>query len=287
MRRVIFNQKGGVGKTTITCNLAAVNAAKGRRTLVVDLDPQSNSTQYLLGDSASSVTPNLSHFFHQLLAFRFNRRPVRDFIHATRYPGLDVFPAQRDMDSLHDKLGARYKIFKMRDALTKLPEYDDVIIDTPPAMNFFSRSALIAADSCLVPFDCDDFSRKALYQLLEDVAEIQEDHNEELTVEGIVVNQYQARAGLPQRLVNELTDEGLPVMKAFLPASVKVRESHEHACPMVHLAPNHKLTMQYIALWQELQTGVAANIEILERIREDEGSEIATGTLWSRPSSLS
>ncbi len=286
MRRVIFNQKGGVGKTTITCNLAAVNAAKGRKTLVVDLDPQSNSSQYLLGGGASSVTPNLYHFFHQLLAFRFNRRPVRDFIHATPYPGLDVFPAQRDMDSLHDKLGARYKIFKLRDALSKLPEYDDVIIDTPPAMNFFSRSALIAADSCLVPFDCDDFSRKALYQLLEDVAEIQEDHNEELAVEGIVVNQYQARAGLPQRLVRELTDEGLPVMKSYLPASVKVRESHEHACPMVHLAPNHKLTLQYTALWQELENGVGVDAEVLDRIREDEHPGVATGTLWSGPSGI-
>ena len=287
MRRVIFNQKGGVGKTTITCNLAAVNAAKGRKTLVVDLDPQSNSTQYLLGDAASSVTPNLYHFFHQLLAFRFNRRPVRDFIHPTRFPGLDVFPAQREMDTLHDKLGAKYKIFKMRDALSKLPEYDDVFIDTPAAMNFFSRSALIAADSCLVPFDCDDFSRKALYQLLEDVAEIQEDHNEELAVEGIIVNQYQSRAGLPQRLVGELADEGLPVMKAHLPSSVKVRESHEHACPMVHLAPNHKLTMQFTALWHELQNGIGGEVEILERIRQDEDSGVATGTFWSGPSSLS
>jgi len=253
MRRVIFNQKGGVGKTTIACNLAAVNAKKGRRTLVVDLDPQSNSTQYLLGDELPSFRETLYEFFQEMLAFKFNRRSVREFVHATPYPELDILPAHREMESLQDKLSARYKIFKLREALAKLAEYEDVIIDTPPSLNFFARSALIAADTVLVPFDCDDFSRRALYRLLEDVAEIQEDHNHELGVEGIVVNQYLARAGLPQRLVNELAEEGLPVLKSYLPSTVKIRESHEHACPMVHLAPRHVLTEQFTALWEELQ----------------------------------
>jgi cellulose biosynthesis protein BcsQ len=78
-------------------------------------------------------------------------------------------------------------------------DYDRIYIDTPPALNFYTRSALIAAQGCLIPFDCDDFSRRALYTLLENVQEIQSDHNADLKVEGIVVNQFQPRANLPQR----------------------------------------------------------------------------------------
>ena len=113
--------------------------------------------------------------------------------------------------------------------------YDDIYIDTPPALNFYTRSALIAAQRCLIPFDCDDFSRRALYTLLENVQEIQADHNGDLEVGGIVVNQFQPRANLPQRLVQELIDEGLPVLQPYLSASVKIKESHELARPMIHM----------------------------------------------------
>jgi chromosome partitioning protein len=252
MRRVVFNQKGGVGKSTISCNLAAISAARGKRTLMVDLDPQTNSTRYLLGDKAEQVRPTLAEYFNEMLSFKFNRRSVRDFIHGTPFPGLDLLPAHREMDFLHDKLGARYKIFKLREALDQLGEYREIFIDTPPAMNFYTRSALIAASSVLIPFDCDDFSRRSLYQLMEDVAEIREDHNPHLRVEGIVVNQFQPRARLPKRLVCELSEEGLPVLQAHLSASVKIRESHEQALPLVHLFPTHKVTGQFEALWEEL-----------------------------------
>jgi len=265
MRRVVFNQKGGVGKSTITCNLAAVSAHRGKRTLVVDLDPQTNSTRYLLGDMADQTRPTLAEFFNEMLSFKFNRRAVGDFVHSTPFKGLDVLPAHREMDFLHDKLGAKYKIFKLREALDQLNDYHEIIIDTPPAMNFYTRSALIAATTVLIPFDCDDFSRRAMYQLMEDIGEIREDHNPELRVEGIVVNQFQPRARLPQRLVEELSDEGLPVLASRLSASVKIRESHDQALPMVHLFPKHKVTDQCEALWGELGStarrglGVAAS----------------------------
>ena len=124
---------------------------------------------------------------------------------------------------------------------------------TPPALNFYTRSALIAADSCLIPFDCDAFSRAALYELMQNVDEIQADHNEALRVEGIVVNQYQPRASLPQRVVQELIDEGLPVLQPYLGSSVKIKESHERALPLVHLEPGHRLSQSYQALYQALQ----------------------------------
>ncbi len=252
MRRVVFNQKGGVGKSTISCNLAAMAAARGKRALLVDLDPQTNSSAYLLGATAAHCQPTLAEFFDEMLSFKFSRRHVRDFIHATPFPRLHVLPASREMEFLHEKLGARYKIFKLREALDQLNEYDEIFIDTPPAMNFYTRSALIAATTVLIPFDCDDFSRRALYQLIEDIGEIREDHNKSLRVEGIVVNQFQPRARLPQRLVSELSDEGLPVLDSRLSASVKIRESHDQAQPMVYLFPKHKVTGQFEVLWDEL-----------------------------------
>ncbi len=253
MRRVVFNQKGGVGKSTISCNLAAISAAEGRRTLVVDLDPQTNSSRYLLGERVANALPTLGQFFDELLSFKFGKqRPIHDFIHKTPFNGLDILPASRDMDLLQDKLGAKYKIFKLRDTLEKLEEYQEIFIDTPPSMNFFTRSALIAAKSCLIPFDCDDFSRQALYQLLEDIGEIQEDHNPDLKVEGIVVNQFQPRARLPQQLVRELQQEGLPLLESRISSSVTIRESHNQSKPMVHLLPKHKVTGQFQLLWSEL-----------------------------------
>jgi len=253
MRHVVFNQKGGVGKSTITCNLAAISAAQGLRTLVVDLDPQGNSTHYLMGASAAEPRPTLAEFFDQTLKFVVRPRAARDFVAATPFENLSLLPSAPELEELQSKLESRHKIFKLREMLTEIgADYDRVYIDTPPALNFYTRSALIAADGCLIPFDCDDFSRRALYSLLENVQEIQADHNAKLKVEGIVVNQFQPRASLPQRLVQELIDEGLPVLQPYLSASVRIRESHEQAKPMIHLDPRHKLTLEFIALHEAL-----------------------------------
>ena len=249
MRRVVFNQKGGVGKSTITCNLAAISASQGRRTLVVDLDPQCNSTQYLLGDASDAAEATLADFFDQTLNFRLNPRATGAFVTPTRFEHLSVMPAHGQLEELQSKLESRYKIYKLRDALDELSEaYDEVFIDTPPALNFYTRSALIAANACLIPFDCDDFSRRALYSLLDNVTEIRADHNRDLAVEGIVVNQFQPRASLPRKVVDELVEEGLPVLEPYLSASVKIRESHQQALPMIHLDPRHKLTQEFVAL---------------------------------------
>ena len=254
MRRVVFNQKGGVGKSTITCNLAAIAAQQGLRTLVIDLDCQGNSSHYLLGKNAEqSELPGAAEFFETTLKFSIRTPQTSDFIISTPWDNLDLMPASPLLDELHGKLESRYKIYKLRDALQELGEqYDSIWIDTPPALNFYTRSALIAAERCLIPFDCDDFSRRALYTLLDNVKEIEADHNPDLSVEGIVINQYQARAALPQRTVQELVDEGLPVCQPYLSSSVKIKESHEQARPMIHLDPRHKLTQEFVALFNSL-----------------------------------
>ena len=247
--RVVFNQKGGVGKSTIACNLAAIGASQGLRTLVIDLDVQGNSTSYLLGGQPDEKTPTIADFFDKTLSFSLRTSPVLEYAVQTPFDHLHLIAASPRLDELQAKLEARHKIYKLREAIQELGKtYERIYIDTPPALNFYTRSALIAATDCLIPFDCDAFSRAALYTLLDNVREIQADHNPGLTVEGIVINQFQSRANLPQRVVAELIDEGLPVLQPYLPASVKVRESHEQARPMIHLDGGHRLTQAFIEL---------------------------------------
>jgi chromosome partitioning protein len=253
MRRVVFNQKGGVGKSTIACNLAAIAAADGAPTLLVDLDPQGNATQYLLGESPENLEATARDFFADTLSLAGRVRPAIEYAYETPFQNLHVIAASPGLTDLQPRLESRYKIYKLREMLEASEGYHRVYIDRPPALNFFTRSALIAAEGCLIPFDCDDFSRRALYTLLAEVEELRADHNPALAVEGIIVNQFQAQARLPRALVEELRSEGLPLLEPFLSPSVKVRESHQQGRPLVHAFPRHKLTAQYRALHDALE----------------------------------
>lgn len=257
MKRVVFNQKGGVGKTSITCNLAAIDASFGQRTLVIDLDVQGNTTHYLVGEIDAEAFPaeaqGVSGLFKQTVGPRRMSRNPDSFVWETAYENLYLMPSSPVLGELERELESRYKIYKLRDALEKLSEeYDRIYIDTPPNFNFFSKSALIAADSVLIPFDCDSFARQSLYALMDNIAELREDHNENLAVEGIVINQFNSQARLPGELVAELEDEGFPVLQTFLNGSIKMKESHYAQRPLIDLAPSHKLTLQYLALYKEL-----------------------------------
>ncbi|MCK5831629.1 MAG: ParA family protein [Methylococcales bacterium] len=255
MSRVIFNQKGGVGKSTITCNLAAISAAEGKKTLVIDLDVQGNSSQYILGQKVTDPEKTIAYFFKDTLGislFGGEKAGLESAVHESPYPNLFVIPSHPDLEALQSRLESKYKIFKLKEALEKLEGFDAIYIDTPPILNFYSQSALIAAKKCLIPFDCDSFARDALYTLMDSIAEVKADHNESLEIEGIVVNQYQKQANLPRQLVEELIAENLPVLESKISPSVKVRESHSESQPLIHYAPNHKLTDEFRALYAEI-----------------------------------
>ncbi len=273
--RVVFNQKGGVGKSSITVNLAAISAHQGLKTLLIDLDPQANSSQYLLGDDATysgdkpALEPNIENYFEDVLGnqqskglianangsiLKSRSKGLEGYIHQSPFKNLDVIPASPSLGALGHALESKHKIYKLRDALQQCSgQYDRVFIDTPPAFNFFTLSALIAADRVLIPFDCDVFSKRALHTLIENVIETQDDHNDRLEIEGIVVNQFQAQAKLPREVVEQLKTEGLPVLESMLPPSILMKESHQKNLPLIHLATDHKLTQAYVSLFNEIE----------------------------------
>ena len=154
-----------MGKTTIACNLAAISAHNARRTLVIDLDPQGNSTQYVFGTTVKEGKATLVNYYEEQLYRTIDPRGLTACVHKTAFKGLDLIPSHPELEYLADKLEARHKMYKLNEALDSLSGYDCVYIDTPPALNFYTRSALIAANACLIPFDCDYFSRQALYVL--------------------------------------------------------------------------------------------------------------------------
>ena len=252
MKRVVFNRKGGVGKSTITCNLAAVAASTGKNVLVVDLDPQANTTSYLGHDGKDNVV-GIAEFMESTITRNYRDFTSEDYIRKTRFDNLSLISASYSLVDLEAKLEAKHKIYKLRDFLSNLhEEFDEVYIDTPPALNFFTLSALIAADSCVLPYDCDVFARDAMIDLMDELEEIIEDHNPNLEIEGVVVNQFQARAKLPQQAVDELKRAKFKLLKPFISSSVKVKESHAEHTPLIFLDSKHKITLEFIELYKTL-----------------------------------
>ncbi|WP_421999296.1 ParA family protein [Roseovarius mucosus] len=246
----IANQKGGVGKTTTTINLAAALAETGVRVLIVDLDPQGNASTGLGLDVAAR-----KFTVYDLL---LDEVPLGDVIQPTAQDGLSIIPSTVDLSSADIELIANEKrSFLLHDALRQPAMdaygFDYVLIDCPPSLNLLTVNAMVAAHSVLVPLQSEFFALEGLSQLMLTIREIRQTANPALRIEGVVLTMFDSRNNLSTQVEQDARDNlGELVFRTRIPRNVRVSEAPSYAMSVLSYDPLSKGAQAYRELAQEL-----------------------------------
>ncbi|WP_299152657.1 AAA family ATPase [uncultured Tateyamaria sp.] len=246
----VVNQKGGVGKTTTTINLAAALAEIGTRVLVVDLDPQGNASTGLGVD-----VEDREFTTYELLLEEIS---LKEVILATDIDGLMIVPATVDLSSADIELISNEKrSFLLHDALRQVDMdqfgFDYILIDCPPSLNLLTVNAMIASHSVLVPLQSEFFALEGLSQLMLTIREVRHTGNPSLRIEGVVLTMHDARNNLSQQVEQDARDNlGDLVFQTRIPRNVRVSEAPSFAMPVLTYDTTSKGAVAYRALAKEL-----------------------------------
>lgn len=250
MGRVIAvaNQKGGVGKTTTAVNLAACLAEAGKKTLIIDVDPQGNTTQGLGIDKTS-----LESTTYDVL---LQTKNIYDVIGEDVYPNLDLLPANIDLAGAEIELiQVPDNSYILKNAIAQVKDsYDFILMDCPPSLSLLTINALTASDTVLVPLQCEFYALEGLSQLMYTIGLIQERLNPDLDIEGIVFTMYDARTNLSLEVVEEVKREltNTNIYKTIIPRNVRLSEAPSYGEPITKYDPSSKGAMAYKELAQEV-----------------------------------
>ena len=250
MSRVIAiaNQKGGVGKTTTAINLGASLAVAERRTLIIDIDPQANASSGL-GLDRKPDTPNI----YDVL---IGAKALEDSIHkGIHFPLLDLVPATRDLVGAEiEMVGMLSRETVLRRALeTVRDSYEFVLIDCPPSLGLLTLNTLTAADSVLIPIQCEFYALEGLSQLLTTIRLVQRALNPDLKIEGVLLTMYDQRLNLSNQVAADAREYfGSKVFRAAIPRNVRLAEAPSFGEPIIHYDVLSKGAQSYLALAKEL-----------------------------------
>lgn len=243
----VVNQKGGVGKTTTTINVAAALTLKGQKVLIIDLDPQGNASTGLgLGKNMRDVT------LYEVLVDGVD---IEESVHETSVPGLDLIPSHIDLSAAEMEIGAQAgRNTKLREALGSLyGEYDYIFIDCPPALGLLTVNALAASNSVLVPLQCEFYALEGLSQLLKTVEMAKGSINPSLIIEGVMLTMYDVRNRLSAQVASDVRKHlGRAVFQAMIPRNVRVAEAPSFGKPVMMYDPSCSGSKAYVALADEL-----------------------------------
>lgn len=243
----VTNQKGGVGKTTTAINLSACLAAEGKRVLAIDADQQGNTTSGL-GLDKNEVPLTIYDSF-------LGEASLAEVKQTTCVEGLEVVPANINLTGAEIELiGKNDREFIIREELEKIKDdYDFIIIDCPPSLNLITINALVAADTVLVPIQCEYFALEGLEQLLHTVNLVKKRLNPELEIEGIVFTMFDARTNLSLQVVEEVKRSlGQNVYRTIIPRNVRLGEAPSHGLPIHLYDPRSKGAEAYALLAEEV-----------------------------------